>query len=212
MHCDFAFFVLHFTLFCVLIESKRYDNLLLLIMIIGLSGTLSAGKDTVAEYLVNQKGFDHVSLSEILRGIARERNIEPNMVNLTKLGNSLINTHGEGYLVDKASEKVDFDRNLVISSVRQPAEIDKIKSRPNSYVVFVDADAKIRFERLRARGRTGDSETLEEFTKLERKQSDGKSGGMNLNECKRKSDFVLENNGTREEFLARIENLFDKIG
>lgn len=181
-------------------------------MIIGLSGTLSAGKDTVAEYLVNQKGFDHVSLSEILRGIARERNIEPNMVNLTKLGNSLIKTHGEGYLVDKASEKVDFDRNLVISSVRQPAEIDKIKSCPNSYVVFVDADAKIRFERLRARGRTGDSETLEEFVELEKKQSDGKSGGMNLNECKRKSDFVLENNGTREEFLARIENLFDKIG
>lgn len=180
-------------------------------MIIGLSGTLSAGKDTVAEYLVNQKGYDHISLSEILRDIARERGIEINMVNLTKLGNSLIETHGEGYLVERAKQKVGFDHDLIVSSIRQPAEVDMIKSQPNSYVVFVDADAKIRFERLKARGRAGDSETLEEFIELEQKQSDGKSGAMNLNECKRKSDFVLENNGTKEEFLERIEDLFDKI-
>jgi len=181
-------------------------------MIIGLSGTLAAGKDTVAEYLVSQKGFDHISLSEILRDVARERKIEINMKNLTELGNNLIKTHGGDYLVKRAKQTVDFGHNLIISSIRQPAEVDKIKNEPNAFVVFVDAKPEIRFDRLQKRGRIGDSETLEEFIDLEKKQSDGKSGGMNLNECKRRSDFVLENNGTKEEFVNKVEDFFDRIG
>ena len=44
-------------------------------MIIGVVGTIGSGKDTVAEYL-NQKGFQSISLSDILRGIMKQENLD----------------------------------------------------------------------------------------------------------------------------------------
>ena len=57
-------------------------------MIIGLTGTISSGKSTVAEILI-KKGFEHHTYSDILRLEAKKRNIEPTRQNLQKLGNKL---------------------------------------------------------------------------------------------------------------------------
>lgn len=43
-------------------------------MIIGITGTFAAGKDTVADYL-KEKGFEHFSLGEELTDIANERGL-----------------------------------------------------------------------------------------------------------------------------------------
>jgi dephospho-CoA kinase len=180
-------------------------------MIIGLSGVLSAGKDTVAEYLENKKGFVHISLSNILREIVSSRGMEINLQNLTKVGNSLIEEFGQGYLVKEALKRVDPQDDVVISSIRQPGEIEELRKHKNFKMIFVDAKAEIRFERLKKRGRFGDSETFEEFMAIENKQLDGKSGAMDLGKCKQMSDIIIENNGTREEFESAIEKVISSI-
>lgn len=180
-------------------------------MIIGLSGTLASGKDTVAEYLEKNEGFQHVSLSAILREIVAERGLEANLENLTKVGNSILAEFGPAYLVKRAEKQVDFSKDLVISSVRQPNEIEYLKTKKDFHMIFVDAKPEVRFERLRKRGRQGDSRTLEEFIETEKKQEDGKSGGMDLNRCRDMADYILDNNGTMDEFVRKIEEALVEI-
>jgi dephospho-CoA kinase len=180
-------------------------------MIIGLSGVLAAGKDTVAEYLEQKKGFVHISLSNILREIITSRGMEINLVNLTKVGNSLIEEFGQGHLVKEALKRVGKNENVVISSIRQPGEIEELHKHNDFKMIFVDAKPEIRFQRLTQRGRSGDSDTFEEFMAIEQKQLDGKSGAMDLGKCKEMSDIIIENNGTLEEFTQAIEKAISSI-
>ncbi len=180
-------------------------------MIIGLSGTLCSGKDTVAKHLVEDDGFFHISLSQILRDLAEKENIPHTMVALTQFGNSLNETHGLGYLAKLALARVKEGENTVISSIRQPSEIDVLRKINGFKMLFVDADQGIRFERLRGRNRQGDSEKFEEFVELEAMQNSGNHGGMNLRECKQNSDYVIENNSTMDDFLSQIEDVKNKI-
>ncbi len=55
-------------------------------MIIGLTGSYCSGKDTVADYIVGKSGFLHFSLSDEIRLIMKEQNIEPTRENLIVLG------------------------------------------------------------------------------------------------------------------------------
>ena len=180
-------------------------------MIIGLTGTLCAGKDTVAEHLM-EKGFDHVSLSAILREKISERGIEITLDNLTKFGNSLKETESELFLVKEAMSRINPGENTVISSIRQGGEIDFLKEQKDFHLIFVDADPKIRFKRLLLRNRPEDPKTFEKFMENEEKQMDGKSGGMNLLYCKQNADFILNNNDSRDEFEKDLENILEKIG
>ena len=180
-------------------------------MIIGLSGTLSAGKDTLAEYLVEKEGFFHVSLSGVLREIARKEGIEETMTALTKLGNAIEKRYGKGYLAKLALDKIPPRRNAVISSIRQPPEIEVLRQAGRFKMIFVDAAARIRFERLKKRAREGDSQTWEEFVGLEKKQMLGSYCGINLLGCKKASDYIIENNGTREEFTKKIRGVVAEI-
>ena len=180
-------------------------------MIIGLSGVLAAGKDTVAEYLEEKRGFQHVSLSAILREMVGEMGLEINLENLTEVGNSLKEKDGPACLVEKAKRKADFDQDLVISSIRQPGEIERLRQERDFFMIFVSADPKVRFERLLKRNRSGDVTDFDEFLKLEAEQMDGKAGGMNLGKCREMSDYFLENNGTIVEFEDKREKTLDEI-
>lgn len=179
-------------------------------MIIGISGMPAGGKDTVAEYLEG-KGFSHISLSQILREILTERNLEINMENLTRVGNSLKDEFSESYLAEQALRRIDKSKDTIISSIRQPGEIDYLKQQSGFKMIFVDADIKARFKRLKLRGRIGDSETFEQFLEADRKMSDGKSGGMNLHECKRRSDYVVDNDGTLDDLYRNTDKIIDEI-
>jgi len=175
-------------------------------MIIGLSGTLASGKDTVAEYLKKNEGFGHISLSAILRGILEKEGTNVNLENLTRIGNSLRKKYGGDFLVKKAKKKVDFSSNLVVSSIRQEGEVRALRKEKNFYMIFVDADPKIRFNRLIKRGRAGDTNDFKKFIGTEKKQLGGTAGGMNLNVCKKMSDFLIINNGKLEEFEKKIKD------
>lgn len=73
-------------------------------MLIGLTGYLSSGKDTVAEYLVN-KSFNHYSLSDEIRAVLKKRNILSTRDSQFKLGNELRKKYGSDYLAFVALKK-----------------------------------------------------------------------------------------------------------
>ena len=55
--------------------------------IIGITGTIGAGKGTIVDYLVKEKGYVHYSVREFLAEEVIKRGLEVNRDTLTEVGN-----------------------------------------------------------------------------------------------------------------------------
>lgn len=176
-------------------------------MLIGITGLYASGKDTVADYLVENKGFDHFSLSAILREEAKKRNVKPTRENLIKLGTDLKNEEGYDVLSQRAAERITG--NTVITSIRHPKEVIYFKNKyPDFKLIVINTDSVIRYQRAVARRRDGDSiGTINEFISAENKER-AKGGGQELDEVIKLSDININNN---KNLLSLYHQIDDKL-
>lgn len=172
-------------------------------MLIGIVGSIASGKDTMAEYL-EKKGFIHISLSGLLREIMRNEGEEISVTNMTRYGNNLRESKGHGYLATMALCKIK-SKDAVITSIRQVGEIEILRSKSDFILVKTDAPIKLRIERLQKRNRDGDVKNLNELRKIEKLQSTGKGGAMNMEACYKLADAKIVNDGTIGEFYQKID-------
>lgn len=177
-------------------------------MIIGITGTYAAGKDTVAEYLV-AKGFNHYSLSDEIRQIMTELGLEETRENLIATGNKVRIEKGNEHLATRVTKKLQ--RPAVITSIRNPHEIKHLKTQEGFVLLHVDADREIRYARTVLRLRQGDLKTLEEFVASEEKELKGAAHSQNLTLCFEEADHVIYNNGEIEELHIQVEEVLQKL-
>lgn len=135
-------------------------------MIIGLTGKFAAGKGTVADFL-RSRDFVYHSLSDVIREELVARGIPESRENLLNLGNALRAADGPAALAIRIRDRLSDGRNHIVDSIRNPAEVHTLKEISGFFLLGVDADPVLRFERLRARNRIGDPETFEHFQALE---------------------------------------------
>jgi len=178
-------------------------------LILGLVADISAGKDTAARYLAEKYGFERHTLSDILRGEARVRGIEPTRGNLKKIATELRAKEGKLALIKRVVEKFKKDK-IVVAGIREKEEIEFLKEKFPSKVkiLHLTADPRIRFERIKARGRTGDPKTFEEFLEQERKEW----SEFDFKTLFKMADYKIENNGTIEDLYRHLDDLVKKIG
>ena len=185
-----------------------------LFMIIGLTGSLAAGKGVVSDFL-KKKGFVYLSLSDELRQEAKERKIELTRDNLQALGNQLREEEGFAVLAKLVSEKIINQeyKKVIVDGIRNPAEIEELKKLKDFFIVSVDAPADIRFKRMVERNRESDPLDFEGFMRIDRKdKGEGESeGGQAVSKCMALADFTLDNSGTFEEVQVKIDDLYDSI-
>ncbi len=183
-------------------------------MIIGLTGSLAAGKGVVSGFLKKQ-GFVYLSLSDELREIAKEKKIELTRENLQDLGNQMREERGTGILAKLITDKIRNQKYIkaVVDGIRNPAEIAELEKLDNYFLVSVDAPEEIRFRRLIARNRESDPKTLEDFLKVDARDKGigEKETGQSVGKCMTKADFTLINEGTIEEINRKVEELYKKI-
>ena len=175
-------------------------------MIIGITGYYASGKDTVAEYL-QKKGFQHFSLSDEIRHEATKKNIPPIRDNLIKLGNDLREKFGPGILAQRINLKLKENKNYVITSIRNPEEINNLNENQNFILISVEAEQKKRFELLKQRARENDPKTFQEFVEKEKIEESSDPNKQQLNKCAKLAKFIIENNGTLEELHTKTEKL-----
>ncbi len=186
---------------------------IIILMIIGLTGTYCAGKDTVAEYLVRQKGFAHCSLSDELRRDMENRRMETTRENLIACGTELRRAEGNGVLAKRVLDRCPVGKNTVVTSIRHPGEIEVLRGRPDFYLVNVDAPAEKRFARMKRRKRPGDPETLEEFHAMEQKENQSEGPGQQLRKCRELAAYQIMNDDDDLAGLnARVESLLGELG
>lgn len=178
--------------------------------LIGLAGTNGSGKDTVGQILAEKHGWMFVSVSDLLRDECRKRGLEVARENLRSISTEWRREGGLGVLIDKAVESynksADRYKGLAISSLRNPGESARVKEI-GGINVWVDADPRIRYERIQRaeRGRGGeDDKTYEEFLAEEQAemQHNGDEATLNMAGVKALADITILN----ESDLASLEN------
>lgn len=139
-------------------------------MIIGLTGKFAAGKGAVADVL-SSLGYVYHSLSDILREALAARDIPESRDSLREMGNMLRREGGPGALATHLLPRLGAGMHIV-DSIRNPAEVDVLESCPGFTLVLVDAEQRVRFERLASRGRAGDQIDWETFKLQEAREMD----------------------------------------
>ena len=181
-------------------------------ILIGLMGTIGAGKDVVSDYLVEKYGFQVYRSGDICREIAKERGVEPTRENLQGITNEMYSKHGETFFVDTILKKIEVAgvERAIFNGVRNPidAKVPMEKLGKNFKLVLVDAKPEIRFERLKTRARAGFPTTLEKFKKHEDKEY----ALFNMRETFSLPHKTLNNNSTLEELYSQTEELVKELG
>ena len=179
-------------------------------MIIAITGTSGAGKDTVVDYLVQTRGFYHASARRYLEREIEKRGMPMNRDSMIAVADDLRKNREpeNGFLMlELLKEARVGGKNAVIESVRAIAEVEFLRAaEPTIRIWAVDADQRIRYERTTKRRSDTDGVTFEKFCEQEARESEGKEPWRgNLPACIRIADVRFSNNGTKEEFEAEIE-------
>jgi len=205
----------------IVLNIYKYQSFLVLDMIIGVTGTISSGKGKVAE-IFRDKGFRHHSFSSEIRQIAKERNIQINRKNLSKLGHDLrLESPHDSILgkriLDTILKEIDKgEKNFVIEGLRDPDEVNSLRKhereRPeNKFILIgVDAPQEVRFERMKKRGRQGEPETFEEFKKIDDHETHGNQG-QEVGKVMKMADYILKNDKGLEELKKMVEEIAKEI-
>lgn len=180
-------------------------------MLVGIAGLNSSGKDTVAEFLEN-KGFVRKSLSDEIRKESQVRGLELTRENLIKLGNELRQTQGNGVLAKRVLAGLDLRGNYSFVSIRNPEEVKELKNHRQFFMLFVEADPKTRFERIKKRNRENDPKTFEEFQRVEALELKSENdSSQQLRAIQKMADATIQNNGSFEELYEKVEDFLDKL-
>src|SRR4051812_33963990 len=181
-------------------------------MIIGITGTDGGGKGTVVEYLVGQKGFVHCSARALWIDEIHRQGIEVNRANMRLVANELRAAHGDDFLIEEYKRRTGFapDKNYVIESLRATAEVETLK-KYGGVLWAVDADQKVRYERIQSRASESDKVSFEQFVEHEAlEMNDPDPHGMQKEKVIAMADKLLTNNTTQEQLFAQVEEALNK--
>ena len=179
-------------------------------MIIGITGTLGAGKGTVVEYLIHERGFKHYSVRDFLNKEIVRRGLQPNRDTLLAVANDLRAAHGAGYISETImGEVLRGGSDAVIESIRSLGEATYLKDH-KAELWAVDADVKTRYARIQERASETDRVSFEKFVADEaREYTYTDRTKPNLSGVIALADIMLYNDTSKEELFKKIEEVLN---
>ena len=180
-------------------------------IIIGITGTLGAGKGTIVDYLKN-KGFAHYSVRGFLLGEIRKKGMPENRDSMVVVANGLRANNSPSFITDQLYlQALELGKDAVIESIRTPGEIDSLRRKGNFYLFAVDADPKKRFDRIKMRKSETDNIDFKTFLENEKREmSSDDPNKQNLAKCREMADFIFWNNKEIEDLNREVKEVLDK--
>lgn len=175
-------------------------------MILGITGYYASGKDTVAEYLM-KRGFAHFSLSNEIREECKRRKTPITRDNLIATGNELREKFGPGILAEKVALRFRDDEDYIVTSIRNPAEVEVLQRYKPFIFIEIVADIKKRFELLKQRMREEDPKTFKEFVEKENIEKSSDPTKQQLDKCVKLAAIKVKNEGTLEQLYEKVDKL-----
>lgn len=180
-------------------------------IILGITGTIGAGKGTVADYL-RDKGFGYYSVREFLIEEIERRGLPVNRDSMVDVANDLRKKHGASYILDTLYARALAEgRDAVIESIRTVGEVESLR-RKGMLLLSVDADPQIRYSRVQFRKTETDNISFETFMEHELRESEGHDPSkQNLRHTAKLSDYHVSNDGTVEDLKMQVDQILATI-
>ena len=183
-------------------------------IVFGLTGKNASGKGTVAEIL-KKKNFTYHSLSDSLRDELKILKKEETRENLIDIGNKLRENGGPGVLADKLMPKLNSENNHIVDSIRNPLEVISLRKETlfrRFFLISIDADSRLRYDRLCSRGRIGDTDSWEKFVEQEKKEENNDDPNkQQLSKTMEMADYNIDNSGTLEELEVQVNRIISSL-
>lgn len=181
--------------------------------IIGIAGTIGSGKGTVVEYLTQCKDFAHYSSSGTLVELLEERGEFVDRDAMNRIADELrANRPGGVLAINLERAQKDKHDHVILEAIHSSGEADCVRAA-GGIILGVDADVKIRYDRVSQRGTVKDDISFEKF--LEQHQREDKGSGdahkSNILEVIETADYTVTNDGTLEELHAQLDEIVKQI-
>ena len=181
-------------------------------LILGVAGTIGAGKDICTDHLKAKHGFVIIEMGDLVREDLKQAGMQESRENLQFLQKKRTDEFGVGYWIRKAIKKVQEIKAdyIAINGVRRPvdATLPKKVFDDKFKLLLVDADVQVRYKRLKARKRPGDPKTLAEF----KKQEHAEWKLFDFEKTMKLADFTIKNEpASMEDFYKSIDELMSKL-
>ena len=196
------------------IERAQISENILKSIVFGLTGKNASGKGTVAEIL-KRKNFTYHSLSDSLRDELKSLKKEETRENLIDIGNKLRQKGGPGVLADKLIPKLNSENNHIVDSIRNPLEVISLRKETllrRFFLISVDANSRLRYDRLCSRGRIGDTDSWEKFVEQDKKEENNDDPNkQQLSRTMEMADYSIDNSGTLEDLEAQVNRIISSL-
>ncbi len=176
-------------------------------MMLCITGMPGSGKSEVGAMLV-EKGFTEVEMSASIRERMREQGIEVDNVSIREFSVRVRKEYG-GDIVSRwtmeSVRKLRSDRVLIVG-IRSVDEAEYFETQGELMIVLVTAPEEVRFERLKARGRSDDPKTRADFDYREEKERQFGMGGI-----MGRAQYVISNAGTVDQLRMDVGALLERM-
>lgn len=179
--------------------------------VIGLTGSIGAGKDVVSKYLIKKYNYVQLTVGDVVREAMNKEGIEITRENSDEFSKQRMNKYGKNYWLEQIVEKIKKENytKVIVDGVRLPENNEILQnSFGKDYILFkVDAEPMIRFQRLQSRGRSDLPKTVEQFENQEKTQNELFKLDVTFN----KANAVIDNSTTLEQLYKNIDEVMEKF-
>lgn len=179
-------------------------------IILGITGEMASGKDTVTKYLVERYSAKQFRFSDPLRDILDRLHLPQIRKHLAGLSHILRAEFGEDILAHVIENDAQNDDHVlvVIDGIRRVSDIDLVRKLPEFTLIYVEADMARRYERLTARRQNADdpTKTFDEF-----KQDHLLETEISIPPLRVDAKYIINNDGSLEELKTQVDKVLREL-
>jgi dephospho-CoA kinase len=183
-------------------------------LVIGLVGEIGSGKGTSADMLAGfareaGKSFIKMRFSDVLRETLTLWRLPHTRENLQALPTVMNRTFGEGTLTQAVKKRIEDAREdiIVLDGVRWGTDAELIRSCPAHLLLYITAEADLRFERTKERGENFKESdmTFEKFREAEQARTEIEIATIGAS-----ADVCIKNDGAKEKFAKALRTVWEQ--
>ncbi len=177
--------------------------------VIGVVGLPASGKGEISR-IAEGMGIPVVVMGDVIRMRATEAGLEPTDLNLGEMSRRLRSEQGMDAIARLAIPVVEsLDAPVVlVDGIRGDREVETFREHfPDFILIGVTASFETRLQRLGERGRPDDMLSAGEL-----RRRDERELGWGLWRALEQADYILQNEGSLEEFTAAVRDLLRRVG
>ncbi len=177
-------------------------------IVIGLVGATGSGKDTVAEYLEKKYKAKLMRFADPLKETLSIYFDKFSKEDQQWLADLFMQRFGSDVLSRALRKRIDEGKGLImVNGIRFWEDFHFIKSYTRSYIIYIRANQKLRWKRVRNRGeKTDDKVSFKKFQEIDRNKTE-----KHIGEIGEKADFIIDNEKDLKYLLEKTDEVMSKI-